>query len=177
MYTQQGNHLAFFSPLITLAQNAAEVLKEIDIGAASADHGELICVKACKVVQVQFTLTSELAGGSSVAPRVVFTKRPTPLSATGEAVVGTVIVPDQTAIGKTVYLPVDPVSFAVGDSMEISHVIGTGTPTGQGVYSFICDEDPEYAGNNSDMIESAQQLINAAFRVLSSSARLCRTFI
>ena len=150
-----GNFLEFFQPIITLAQNAAEVLKEVDIGAASADHGELLCVKPCKVYRCQFTLTSELAGGTSVAPRVVFTKRPTPLSATGESVVATVIVPDATAIGKTVYKEVEPVSFAVGDSMEISHVIGTGTPTGQGVYSFLCFEVSEEPGNNSDMVESA----------------------
>ena len=155
MYTKNGNHLAFFTPIITLAQNAAEVLKEVDIGASSADHGELLCVRPCVVKRVMFTLTSELAGGTSVAPNVVFTKRPTPLSATGEAVAGTLVVPDATAIGKTVYKDITPVSFAVGDSMEISHVIGTGTPTGQGVYSFYCEEDPEVPGNNSDMIASA----------------------
>ncbi len=154
-YTKKGNHLAYFTPIITLAQNAAEVLKEMDIGAASADHGELVCVRPCRVSELQFTLTSELAGGTSVAPRVIFTRRPTPLSASGEVVVGTVIVPDATAIGKTVYKLVDPVSFAVGESMEISHVIGTGTPTGQGVYSFVCNDDPETPDNNSDMVESA----------------------
>ena len=154
-YTKKGNHLAYFTPIITLAQNAADVLKEMDIGAASADHGELVCVRPCRVSELMFTLTSELAGGTSVAPRVVFTRRPTPLSATSEAVVGTVIVPDATAVGKTVYKLVDPVVFAVGESMEISHVIGTGTPTGQGVYSFVCNDDPETNDNNSDMIESA----------------------
>lgn len=154
-YTKKGNHLAYFTPIITLAQNAAEVLKEMDIGATSADHGELVCVRPCRVSELMFTLTSELAGGTSVAPRVVFTRRPTPLSATSEAVVGTVIVPDATAVGKTVYKLVDPVVFAVGESMEISHVIGTGTPTGQGVYSFVCNDDPETNDNNSDMIESA----------------------
>lgn len=155
MYTQKGSHLSFFVPIITLAQNAAEVLKEVDIGAASADHGELVCMKACTVRRLGFTLTSELAGGTSVAPRVVFTKRPTPLSSSGEAVVGTVIVPDATAVGKSVYLDVTPVQFAVGDSMEISHVIGTGTPTGQGVYWFECEESEEVPANNSDMVESA----------------------
>lgn len=155
MYTEKGSHLKFFVPLITLAQNAAEVLKEVDIGAASADHGELVCMKACTVRRLGFTLTSELAGGTSVAPRVVFTKRVTPLSATGEAVVGTVIVPDATAVGKSVYKEVTPVQFAVGDTMEISHVIGTGTPTGQGVYWFECEESEEVPDNNSDMVESA----------------------
>lgn len=155
MYTEKGSHLKFFVPLITLAQNAAEVLKEVDIGAASADHGELVCMKACTVRRLGFTLTSEIAGGTSVAPRVVFTKRVTPLSATGEAVVGTVIVPDATAVGKSVYKEVTPVQFAVGDTMEISHVIGTGTPTGQGVYWFECEESEEVPDNNSDMVESA----------------------
>lgn len=154
-YDKKGNHLSFFTPLITLAQNAAEVLKEMDIGASSADHGELICVRQCKVVQVAFTLTSELAGGTSVAPQVLFKKRPTPLSATSESTVGTLTIPDATAVGKTVYKNVTPVVFAVGDSMELSHVIGTGTPTGIGVYSFICEEDIETPANNSDMIASA----------------------
>ena len=154
-YLKKGNHLAYFVPNILLAQAAAEVLRAMDIGAASADHGELVCVKPCRVTQLQFTLTEELAGGTSVAPRVLFTKRPTPNSSSGEAVVGTVIVPDATAIGKTVYLSIDPVNFAVGDSMELSHVIGTGTPTGIGVYSFICEDDPETEANNSDMVASA----------------------
>ncbi len=155
MYPQQGNHLAFFQPNILLAQNAAEVLKAIDIGAASGDHGEYLCVKSCKVARLQFTLTEEAASGTVTAPRVIFTKRPTPLSASGESVIGTVIVPSGTAIGKTVYLDIDPVSFSVGDSVEISWVVGSGTPTGIGHASFVCNEDPEVPANNADMIESA----------------------
>lgn len=154
-YTDKGTHLNFFVPIITLAQNAAEVLKEMDIGAASADHGELLCVRPCKVSKLMFTLTSEAAGGSSVAPNVKFTRRPTPLSATNEALVETLVIPDGTAVGKTVYLDIEPVEFAVGDSMELSHVIGTGSPTGQGVYSFECFAVDELPENNSDMIESA----------------------
>jgi hypothetical protein len=150
-YPNKGNHLNYFVPIITLAQNAAEVLKEMDIGAASADHGELLCVRPCYVTQCGFALTSELAGGTSVAPQVLFKKRPTPLSASGESTVATVIVPDATAIGKVVYENCTPVKFNVGDSMEISHVIGTGTPTGQGVYYFICDDSAEVEGNNTDM--------------------------
>lgn len=154
-YPQSGGHLAFFAPLITLAQNAAEVLKEVDIGAASGDHGELVCVKSCRVKRLMFTLTSEAAGGSSVAPQVIFTRRPTPLSASGEVVVDNLVIPHGTAIGKTVYLDINPVEFAVGETMEISWVIGTGSPTGIGVYSFECEEASEVPANNADMIESA----------------------
>lgn len=154
-YVKQGNHLQFFVPQIKVAEDAAEVLKVMDIGAASADHGELICARNCKVSRVGFVLTEELAGGTSVAPQVKFTKRPTPNSSSGEAVIATLIVPDATAIGKTVYKDIEPVEFAVGQSMELSHVIGTGTPTGIGVYFFQCDDSPETPENNSNMIESA----------------------
>jgi hypothetical protein len=151
-YIDKGSHLAFFTPLITLAQNAAEVLKEQDIGAASADHGELICVRPCYVTQCGFVLTSEAASGTTTAPTVIFTKRPTPLSATGEAVVATVTVASGTAIGKVTYEANTPVRFAVGDSMELSHTVGVGTPTGIGSYYFICEEDSETPANNSDMV-------------------------
>lgn len=154
-YDKSANHLAFFVPNILLAQAAAEVLKAINIGAASADHGEYLCVKPCEVHQFQFTLTEEAASGTTTAPTVIFTKRPTPLSATGETVVCTLTVPSGTAIGKTVYKKVDPVVMGVGDSIEISHTVGVGTPTGIGLASFICHEDPEVEGNNSDMVASS----------------------
>lgn len=151
-YPYRGSHLDFFTPLITLAQNAAEVLKEVDIGAASGDHGELVCIRPCYVVQCGFALTSEAASGTTTAPTVIFTKRPTPLSATGEAVAGTVTVASGSAIGKVAYENITPVKFNVGDSMEISWTVGVGTPTGQGVYYFVCESSPEVEGNNSDMI-------------------------
>ncbi len=156
MYTKRGNHLAFFVPNIPFALAAAEVMKEIDFGGSTADHGELVCTRACEVVLCGVAVTGEVAGGSSVPPRVIFTKRPTPLSATSEAIVATVILPDATAVGKVVYKPVStPVKFAVGDSMEISHVVGTGTPTGMGCYFFECIESNELPANNTDMILSA----------------------
>lgn len=154
-YPQKGSMLRYFVPNIKLAQNAAEVLKCIDIGASSDIAGEYLCVHPCKVVQFQFSLTEELAGGSSVAPTVVFKKHPTPLSSSGSSTLCTLTIPDQTAIGKTVYKLINPVSMAVGDSIEVSWTIGTGTPTGQGLASFICEDDPEMPANNSDMVASA----------------------
>lgn len=127
MYTRKQGMLSYFHPNIPLATTTAGVLKEIDIGAASADHGELVCIRPCTVKRFLVAVTGEVAGGTSVAPRVVFTKRPTPLSSSGESVVATVILPDATAVGKVVYKEVEPVQFNVGDSVEISHVIGTGT--------------------------------------------------
>ena len=153
-YERSAGLDAYFKPVIALATTTAGVLREMDIGAASADHGEYICIKPCIVKRVMFSLVGELAGGTSVAPTVIFKKRPTPLSATNESAVGTITIPDATAIGKVVYKEVN-VQFEVGDSMEISHTVGTGTPTGMGYASAECMECPEVPANMSDMIESA----------------------
>lgn len=145
----------FFRPIIAVATTDAGVLQEIDVGASSADHGEWLCVKPCFVKRLKFVVTGEAISGTSTAPTVVFTKRPTPNSATGEAVIGTLTLPSGTAIGATVYKDIDPVGFAVGDSLEVAHTVGVGTPTGMGVADFEVDEDPEVPGNNSEMIASA----------------------
>ena len=154
-YDKSGAHLQFFVPYIPLATTTSVPLREIDIGAASGTHGEFLCVKPCDVNQILFTLLGELGGGTSVAPTVVFTKRVTTGSDTGATAVGTLTIPDATAVNKTVYKSVTPVNFQVGDLMKISWTVGTGTPTGMGVASWICTVDPEVAGNNSDMIASA----------------------
>ena len=127
----------------------------IDIGASSGTAGEAYCVKPCYVRRIGFLLTEELAGGTSVAPTVVFKKNPTPLSSSGASTLGTLTIPDATAVGKLVYKDITPVAFTVGDALEVSWTVGTGTPTGIGHAVWIVDEDPETAANCSDMIASA----------------------
>lgn len=149
-YDQRFGHRAFFSA------DAAAPEIVIDIGAASANAGELSCVVPCSVHQVQFHVTDEVAGGTSVAPQVIFTKRPTPNSATSESVVATLTIPDATAVGAVIYTELSsPIDFEVGDVMEISHVIGTGTPTGQGIAAFVCAHRAEVPANMSDMSASS----------------------
>jgi len=155
-YPQSGGALNFFVPNLPLATTTtAPVLLEVDIGASSADHGEMICIKACTMRLAGFIMVGELAGGTSVAPQVIFTHRPTPLSATGEVVASTLIIPDTTAVGKAIVDSDLAVEFAVGDSLEISHVIGTGTPTGKGFWFAEFEDSPEVIGNNADLSETA----------------------
>lgn len=149
-YPQQGTLLNYFAP------DAAAPIIVIDIGASSADAGELSCFKACTINRIMFAITDEAAGGSSTAPTVVFTKRPTPNSAADEAVVGTLTIPDGTAVGKVVYKDLtSPVEFQPGDVLEISHTVGVGTPKGQGIANAICEDADETPANISDMVESA----------------------
>jgi len=149
-YTQRFGHKAFFSG------DAAAPEIVIDIGAASADAGELSCSVPCVVQQLQFHVTDEAASGTTTAPTVIFTKRPTPNSATSEAVVGTLTIPSGTAVGAVIYKELSsPVAFDVGDVMEISHTVGVGTPTGQGIAAFVCSSNPEVPANMSDMSASS----------------------
>lgn len=145
----------YFKSLALLAAATVVVDGEVDIGAASGDHGELLCFKQCRVKRFAFMLTSEAASGTTTAPTVIFTKRPTPLSATNESVVCTLTIPSGTAIGKVVYKDISPVSFVPGDSIKVSWTVGVGTPTGIGMYWFEYEDDPETAANQSDMIASA----------------------
>ena len=153
-YERNGASANYFIPNIPLAATTAGVLREMDIGAASADHGELICVKDCVVKRVGFIAVGEAVSGTTSAPQVIFTKRPTPLSATDESVAATVTVPSGTAVGSAIYKDIN-VAFKVGDSMEISHVVGVGTPTGQGFYFMEAYDNQEVAGNNSELTASA----------------------
>lgn len=153
-YVEQDNLLAYFQPSLALASAAAEVLRAVDIGAASGNHGEYLCVKPCMLHRGQFTATEEAVSGTTTAPTVVLKKRPTPLSAASETTIMTITVPTGTAIGKTVYKDVDPVQFMPGDSLHISWTIGVGTPTGIGLFSALCENSPKSPMENSDMVES-----------------------
>lgn len=147
-YAQSGGLLNYFVPNIPLATTTAGVVREMDIGAASADHGEYICIKPCKLKRTGFVMVGELAGGTTTAPTVVFTKRPTPLSATGEAVASTLTIPDATAVGSTIYEDLtSEVLFDIGDSIEISHTVGVGTPTGIGFPFMEFEDSAEVPGN------------------------------
>ncbi len=146
-----GNYLI---PNIPLATTTAGVLREMDVGAASADHGEMICVKACTVKRIMFIVVGEAIAGAT-PPTVVFKKRPTPLSATGETAIGTLTLPAATAIGKVVYKDIDPVQLAVGDSVEIAHTVGVTGPTGIGFWGMEMNDCPDTPANNTDMVASA----------------------
>ena len=153
-YVEQDNFLAYFVPSLALAAADPAVMREVDIGAASGNAGEYLCVKPCMVHRGQFTATSEAVSGTVTPPTVVLKKRPTPLSSSGETTVMTITVPSGTAIGKTVYKDVKPVQFEVGDSLHISWTVGVGTPTGIGLVSVLCENSPRTPMENDDMIAS-----------------------
>lgn len=150
-YPQSGGLLNYFMPNIAVSNDDANVLNQIDVGASSGDHGEYICVRACTMKQTGFVVAGEIPVGTATAPTVIFKKRPTPESGTGETLISTLEITTSLAIGKVIIEEVN-VDFAVGDSVEISWTIGvTGTVAGMGVAFANCSDSPEVIGNNSDV--------------------------
>lgn len=155
-YPFSGNRLNFFEPVMAVAANDTKPLCAVDIGAANATHGEFVCVVPCVMRSAKFSVTLEAVVGTTTAPYVVLTKYTTPAAGGTSTVIGSITVPTGAAVGKVYYKDNLSTSFAVGDVVQIRHVIGTGgTVAGQGNVDWYCEPDPEVVGNNSDMAASS----------------------
>lgn len=155
-YDKRGNKLDYFLPVMAVAANSTKPLCAIDIGAANATHGEFVCVRPCVIREAQFAVTLEAVVGTTTAPYVVLTKYGTPGAGGSGTAVATITVPTGTAVGKIVRKSSLSTSFAVGDVIEIKHVIGTGgSVAGQGDIDWICEPSFEQPANNSDISASA----------------------
>lgn len=155
-YPFASNRLAFFEPILDVAGTSTKPMACVDIGAANATHGEFVCVVPCVIRQAKFTVTLENVVGTTTAPYVVLTKYTTPGAGGTSTVVGTVTVANGGTIGKSYYKADLSTQFAVGDVLQIKHVVGTGgSVAGQGNVDWYCEISPEVVGNNSDMVASA----------------------
>jgi hypothetical protein len=156
MYPSAGNRLQFFEPIMAVSGTDTKPLACVDIGAANATHGEFVCVVPCVVRAAKFSVTAEAVVGTTTAPYVVLTKYTTPGAGGTATVVGTITVPTGAAVGKVYYKKDLSTAFAVGDVMQIKHVIGTGgSVAGQGNVDWFCEHSSEVEANNSDMAASS----------------------
>jgi hypothetical protein len=84
------------------------------------------------------------------------TKYTTPGAGGDATTIGTVTVPNGTAVGKVVRKSGLSTSFAVGDVIQVRHVIGTGgSVAGQGDIDWVCEPGYEVPANNSDISASS----------------------
>lgn len=119
-----------------------------EVLSAAADHGEDLCMDGINLYEISFLVTIVTVGAATVT----FTRRPLPGSATGETVIGTVIVPGGTAAGATVIKEVD-VRLNRGDAIEFS-VSSAGT-SGAGYYGYKCSLCPEDHRESTEVTLSA----------------------
>lgn len=155
-YPFANNRLAYFEPIMDVAGTTSKPLAAVDIGAANATHGEFVCVVPCVIRQAQVAVTLENVVGTTTAPYVVLTKYTTPGAGGTSTAVATVTVPNGATIGKSYYKANLSTAFAVGDVLQIKHVIGTGgSVAGQASVTWYCEGSPEVVGNNTDMVASS----------------------
>lgn len=154
-YPFASNRLAFFEPIMGVNGLDTKPLCALDIGAANATHGEFVCVQPCVIREAKFTVTLENVVGTSSAPYVVLTKYAAPGAGGDTSTICTITVPNATAIGSVIYKKDLGVSMAIGDVVQVKHVVGSGSPAGMGNVDWFCEQDPENRGNNSDLAASS----------------------
>ena len=154
-YDLKGNKLDFFYPIMAVSGKDTKPLCAVDIGAANATHGEFVCIRPCTIREAQFIVSAEAVVGTTTAPYVVLTKYTAPAAGGSSTAIGTITVPTGSAVGAVVRKGSLSTAFAVGDVIQIKHVIGTGgSAAGQGDVNWLCEPSHEVAGNNSDISAS-----------------------
>lgn len=151
-----SNRLSFFEPVMAVAANSTKPLCAINLGAANATHGEFVCVQPCTIRAAKASVVLENVVGTTTSPYIVLTKYTTPGAGGTSTVIGTITVPGGATIGKVYYKNNLSTSFAVGDVIQIKHVVGTGgTANGNAQVDWYCEAGAEVPGNNTDMVASS----------------------
>lgn len=147
-YTEEFSSGSIF-PLTTA------VAGSIDLTTAAV-NGEFALLRHARVKKLMFLVTTAVVGTSNGAT-VTFTRRITPGSDTGAVVLGTLIIPAGTAIGKVMYKDITPTNMSVGDTIKcaVTTAAAGGSPAGTGYYAFEVYMDAETSLNEADMIASA----------------------
>lgn len=132
------------------ALDTAEVLS-----ASPAVYGGYLIAKRIHVMRLCFYVTATVV--SDVAVQVEFNRRPTYNSATGEELIGTLIIPSGTAAGQVVYKDIPLTVLEVGDELSFEHTVQAsgGSAAGAGFYAFVAELAPETPMSEDNMIESA----------------------
>lgn len=154
-YPQGNNFLNFFTPIMTIAANNTKPLCAINIAAANGTHGEFVCTVPCTVRRAFATVVLATVSTSTV-PVITLKKYTAPGAGGTATTVGTLSVPDASAVGKVLYKDNLSTSFAVGDVLQLSWTLGTGgSVAGEAVVTAECEYNPEVPANNTDMTASA----------------------
>lgn len=118
---------------------------------AAAVHGEYAVLGRCKVRRIMFMVTT----APDAAVTLEFNRRPTLGSASGEIALGTLVIPSGTAAGTVVFKDIDPETLEVGDALALEVANANSASAGAGYYGFELYMDPEYSGNEANMLASA----------------------
>lgn len=106
----------------------------------------------CEVRRLLINVT-EVVAADQTAPAFKFWK-----NGTGGTLLDTIVIPDETAAGKCMYVDITSVQLEPGDEILVEldvDATDTGTESGHGWAMVEIDYYPETVGNLSNMVESA----------------------
>ena len=106
----------------------------------------------CVPSRLLFTVLTAPTGGTPPVLQFIF--RPTPGSATNQVTIGTLTIPDATAIGKTLYKDVTDVSNTLTVGGQIVCSCSTADTVGTGYWGIEVTDSPQNAKAVSTMILS-----------------------
>jgi hypothetical protein len=109
-------------------------------------------VSQCVPNRLVFTVLTAPTGGT--APVLQFLYRPTPASASGQVTLGTLTIPDATAIGKVVYKDITDATIMVPGG-QICCSCSTADTAGTGYWGIEVTDSPANAKAIATMIASA----------------------
>jgi hypothetical protein len=125
--------------------------------AAAAVHGEYVCVRSCDIRRLMFAVSLLVASDTQNAV-VEFNKRTAIGVSAGEVALGTLEIPDGSAVGSVIYKDINPVDFEPGQvlSLElITQATDGAAAAGAGYYAYESMDKADEATNESNMVASA----------------------
>lgn len=128
-----------------------------DLTGSNADW-VVIKVHAPIIIRRISFFVSQLVVADLTSAQVAFYSRPTSGGTGNQVTLGTLIIPDATALGKVVYKDIAPVRILPGYDIGFAQTVAaasSGTANGKGFYGFVAEMDPEYKANLSNMVASA----------------------
>lgn len=127
---------------------AAQSLTSAAVVARWVAHRNLV------VKRLAFAIQTATVSNANIV--ITFKKRPIIGSASGESTIGTLSIPTTIAAGKTYYKDVSGTILKAGEEVvaEVTTQAGGGGAAGAGSAFLDCEDDPETAANQTNMVAS-----------------------
>ncbi len=141
--------------MYTIKRRAVDdfVAADIQVLTSTGVHTTYKIVQS-EMVVTRLLFTIETVVSSSVSAVVKFWRRPALSSTSGQVSLGTLTIPTGAAVSKTYYKDISPVTVFPGD--QITYEVTTAaTSTGKGFANVELADNPEAAGNQTNMVASA----------------------
>lgn len=142
MYTEKYGHLI---------PGAAPGL--VSVSGTGVGTPTLICMSQCVPSRICFTMATAATGGTAAV--VSFYVRPTYASDTNRVLIGTLKIPDATAIGQCVYKDVTDVGLVFLPGQQIIVSCTTANTVGSGYWGLEYTDSPANAKALTTMVASA----------------------